>query len=73
MKGSLKSVLKEDSPREVRQLLCECYLKNGEALPFSLLQNQLSCCVCYKQRREACIPWCWYSRRWALTRRLCLG
>lgn len=56
MKGSLKSVLKEDSPREVRQLLCECYLKNGEALPFSLLQNQLSCRVCYKQRKSPSSP-----------------
>lgn len=59
MKGSLKSVLKEDSPREVRQLLCECYLKNGEALPFSLLQHQLSCCVCYKQRKPSSSPPPW--------------
>lgn len=52
MKGSLKSVLKEDSPREVRQLLCECYLRNGggTALFSSPTPTEL---LCLLQTEEA--------------------
>ena len=41
----LSPIVDENTSNEVKQLLCECYLKNGDMIPYFLLQHGVWC-VC---------------------------
>lgn len=34
MLNRLKTVIADDVPSEIKTLLCDCYLKNGDSLPY---------------------------------------
>ena len=42
--------LDRDVPMEIKQLLCECYLKNGDSIPYLRLQYLRKWSVCNKKR-----------------------
>lgn len=46
LEGSLGS----EVPVELKQLLCECYLKNGDSIPYLRLQYLMKWSVCNKKR-----------------------
>ena len=43
----LSPIVDENASNEVKQLLCECYLKNGDMIPYFLLQHGVWC-VCWE-------------------------
>ena len=43
----LSPIVDENTSNEVKQLLCECYLKNGDMIPYFLLQHGVWC-VCWE-------------------------
>ena len=52
--------LDRDVPVEIKQLLCECYLKNGDSIPYLRLQYLIKWSVCNKKRT---FLWTWMHRR----------